>query len=317
MMAKMTKRKQTSRTDTAWARLWGRGRTRACFVVIALYACAALWSEGVYQYYRLQDETPPYRQESLEQRYLPPGFVRAISGETVAGGGIKEIFVHPMGTDNLGRDVCARVFQGARVAFHVGIMTALIGIPLGVLLGALGGYFGGKVDAFIVWLYSSVAAIPGILLIMAIAMVARKGMVGIYLGIGLTTWVSVCRLVRAEVIKHRDRGYVQAAKTLGFGHRRILFIHILPNVLHVVIVAFSLRFPASVSTEVFLSFLGIGIQGEPSWGIMINNARLRLWQGVWWEMSFVTLAIFLLVLCFNLLGDDLRDALDPSLHGES
>jgi peptide/nickel transport system permease protein len=109
---------------------------------------------------------------------------------------------------------------------------------------------------------------------------------------------------------------VQAAKTLGYSSARIMFRHILPNVSHVILVQASLRFPSAVSTEVFISFLGIGVQGEPSWGIMMNNARLRLWQGVWWEMTFVSIAIFILVFSFNTLADHLRDRLDPALRSE-
>jgi peptide/nickel transport system permease protein len=145
-------------------------------------------------------------------------------------------------------------------------------------------------------------------------MVVGKGLLGIYLGIGLTTWVGICRLIRGEVMKHKQQTYVQAARALGLSSGRIIFRHILPNIMHVIIVTFTLRFPAAVGTEVFLSFLGIGVQDQPSWGLMINSARMRLWQGMWWEMTFVTLAVFLLVLAFNLLGDALRDALDPRLN---
>jgi peptide/nickel transport system permease protein len=219
-----------------------------------------------------------------------------------------------MGTDNLGRDVALRLVQGARIAFHVGIMTSLIAIPLGVLLGLFGGYFGGRVDSLVVWLCATVASMPGLLFILAVSMVVGQGLIGIYLGIGLTTWVGVCRTIRAEVMKHRAKAYVQAARVLGYSHLRIMFRHILPNVAHIILIQFSIRFPGAVSTEVFISFLGIGVQGEPSWGIMINNARLRLWQGVWWEMTFVTLAIFILVLVFNHLTDYLRDRLDPALR---
>jgi len=221
-----------------------------------------------------------------------------------------------LGSDNLGRDVAQRLIQGTRIAFHVGIVTSLIAIPLGVILGCLGGYFGGRIDSLVVWLCATVASMPGLLFILAISMVVGKGLLGLYLGIGLTTWVSVCRNVRAEVIKHRDRAYVAAARVLGYSDGRIIFRHILPNITHIILISFSIRFPASVATEVFISFLGIGVQGEPSWGIMINNARLRLWQGVWWEMTFVTLAIFLLVLAFNHLADALRDLLDPALRAE-
>ena len=185
-----------------------------------------------------------------------------------------------------------------------------------MLLGLLGGYFGGKTDSLVVWLCATVASMPGLLFILAISLIAGKGILGILLGIGLTTWVGVCRTIRAEVMKHRDRAYVQAARVLGYSHLRIMFRHILPNVAHLILIQFSIRFPGSVSTEVFISFLGIGVQGEPSWGVMIGNARMRLWQGVWWEMTFVTLAIFVLVLVFNHLADELRDILDPALRNE-
>jgi peptide/nickel transport system permease protein len=155
---------------------------------------------------------------------------------------------------------------------------------------------------------------PGLLFILAISLVVGKGLLGVYLGIGLTTWVGLCRLIRAETLKHRERAYVMATRSLGYSPGRIVFRHILPNVFHIVIITFSLRFPAAIGTEVFMSFLGIGVQGEPSWGVMISNARLRLWQGVWWEMAAVTSAILVVVLAFNLVGDALRDALDPRLR---
>jgi peptide/nickel transport system permease protein len=228
----------------------------------------------------------------------------------------EHLSTHPLGTDGLGRDVFQRLVQGTRIAFLVGMVTSLIAIPIGVILGCIAGYFGGKVDDVIVWLYSTFACIPGLLFILSIAMVVGKGLLGVYLGIGLTTWVGLCRLIRGEVIKHKARPYVTAARALGLSHPRIILRHILPNVFHVVIVTFTIRFPAAVGTEVIMSFLGIGVEGEPSWGIMISNARLRLWQGIWWEMAFATLAIFGLVLAFNLLGDALRDALDPRLRGQ-
>lgn len=280
----------------AWRALRASRVAMVCLGIIAVFVALAVYGEAVYRWNEWRDTTPAYQHQDLARQYLPPG----------PGGW--------MGTDGLGRDVASRLAQGARIAFQVGVVTSMIAIPIGLLLGLLAGYFRGRVDDVIVWLYSTFASIPGLLFVLAIAMVVGKGMLGVFLGIGLTTWVGVCRLVRAEVIKHRDRPYVEAARVLGYGHARILFRHILPNVFHVVIVAFTLRFPASIGTEVFMSFLGLGVQGEPSWGIMINNARARLWQGVWWEMAFVTAAVFLVVLAFNLLGDRLRDALDPRLR---
>ena len=271
---------------------------KVCLVVLAVYAAAALFGEVQYRIARCRDVVPTYNVVDTEHRFEPPS-VR-----------------HWMGTDNLGRDVAQRLVQGTRIAFHVGIVTSLIAIPLGVLLGLLGGYYGGKVDSLVVWLCATVASMPGLLFILAISLVVGQGLMGIYMGIGLTTWVGTCRIIRAEVMKHVERAYVQAAKTLGYSDARIMFRHILPNVAHLILIQFSIRFPSAVSTEVFISFLGIGVQGEPSWGVMINNARTRLWQGVWWEMTFTTLAIFLLVLTFNHLADYLRDRLDPALRSE-
>ncbi len=309
----------------AWGRLRGNRLAMWSLAVIVVYAMLAAYGEAVYRYYRWRDQSPPYQAVALEQAYLPPSFCRRpwvappAPGETRAlwrapAMAARHLFRHPLGTDNLGRDVLQRIAQGARIAFLVGIVTACIAIPIGVILGSLAGYFGGRVDDLIVWIYSTFASIPGLLFILAIAMVVGRGLTGVYLGIGLTTWVGLCRLVRGEVLKHKTRPYVLAAQVLGLGHARIIFRHILPNIFHVVIITFSLRFPAAIATEVFMSFIGIGVQGEPSWGIMISNARLRLWQGMWWELTFVTLAIFMIVLAFNLLGDALRDALDPRLR---
>ena len=279
-----------------WNRLSVGGKL--CLVVIAAYFLCAAWGGARSLGARLADKTPAYNVVDVNARYQPPSAK------------------HWMGTDNLGRDVSARLVQGAWISFQVGIGTSLIAIPLGVLLGLLGGYFGGKTDSVVVWLCATVASMPGLLFILAISLIAGKGILGILLGIGFTTWVGVCRTIRAEVMKHRDRAYVQAARVLGYSHLRIMFRHILPNVAHIILIQFSIRFPGAVATEVFISFLGIGVQGEPSWGIMINNARLRLWQGIWWEMTAVTCAIFILVLVFNHLADELRDILDPALRNE-
>ena len=271
---------------------------RICLAVIAAYFALAVYGEVQYRVAKARDVTPSYNVVHEDARYQPPSAA------------------HWMGTDNLGRDVAQRLVQGSRIAFHVGIVASLIAIPRGVLLRLLGGYFGGKTDSVVVWLCATVASMPGLLFILAISMVVGQGILGIYLGIGLTTWVGVCRTIRAEVMKHRDRAYVQAARVLGYSPLRIMFRHILPNVAHIILIQFSVRVPGAVATEVFISFLGIGVQGEPSWGIMINNARLRLWQGIWWEMTFVSLAIFTLVLVFNHLADELRDLLDPALRNE-
>ncbi len=286
-------------SESAWIRLRRKRLTMACLALLIGFSALALYGEVIYRAYRWMDRTPPYQQVCLEQQYAPPGAA------------------HPLGTDGLGRDVLQRLIQGARISFQVGVVTSLIAIPIGVILGCLAGYFGGRVDDCVVWLYSTFASIPSLLLILVISLLVGRGLPGVFLGIGLTTWVSVCRLLRGEVLKHKQQPYVEAARALGYSSLRILFRHILPNVAHVIIVLFTLRFPAAIGTEIFMSFLGIGVENEPSWGLMINSARLRLWQGAWWEMTFVTCAIFLVVLAFNLLGDALRVALDPRLHAEN
>src|SRR6056297_1340502 len=288
-----TPKRSHSLWSDAWRRLKKNRLAMVCLGLVVLFTLLAVYGEVVYRYHDFKDITPSYQKTDLDRAYTPPSLR------------------HWMGTDGLGRDVMARLVQGVRIAFKVGIITSMIAIPIGVFLGCLAGFFGGRVDDFIVWLYSTFASMPGLLFILAIAMVVPgRGLLGVYLGIGLTTWVGLCRLVRGEVMKHKEQTYVEAARALGLGSGRIMFKHILPNIMHVVIVTFSLRFPAAVGTEVIMSFLGIGVQGEPSWGLMIDSARMRLWQGMWWEMTFVTLALFLLVLAFNLLGDALRDALD-------
>lgn len=313
-----------SLTRDAWSRILRNRIALVCLAVIAVFTLMSIYGTGLYWRYHVLDadfptwmepmrgvmakvlsaeaiagEAPPYEAQDLANRYRPPG----------PG--------HLMGTDGLGRDVFQRVVQGARIAFQVGIVTSLIAIPLGVLLGCLAGYFGGWVDDVVVWLYSTFASMPALLFIMSIAVVVGKGLLGVYLGIGLTTWVHLCRLIRGEVLKHKQLTYVTAARGLGYNPFRTVFRHIVPNLLHIVIINFSMRFPSAISTEVILSFLGIGVQGEPSWGIMISNSRFRLWQGVWWELAFTTAAIFVVVLAFNLFGDALRDALDPRLRTET
>lgn len=282
---------------------------KLCLAVLALYFGVAMYGEVQYRVAQARDVTPSYNQVNTEARLLPP-----FSTSTSTATSTSTFYL--LGSDNLGRSVAERLAQGTRIAFYVGILTSLIAIPVGVVLGLLGGYYGGKIDSIVLWLCATVASMPGLLFILAISLVVGKGLLGVIVGIGLTTWVSTCRTIRAETIKHRDRAYVQAAKTLGYSSARIMFRHILPNVAHVMLIQFSIRFPSAVSTEVFISFLGIGVQGEPSWGIMINNARTRLWQGVWWEMTFTTIAIFVMVLVFNHLADALRDRFDPALRSE-
>lgn len=222
----------------------------------------------------------------------------------------------PLGLDIFGRSVWAKTIKGAEVAMSVGLVTGVLSMIIGVTLGSLAGYFGGKVDEIIVWFYTTFTSIPYIMLLVAITFILGKGMLAIYMALGLTSWVNLCRLIRGEVIRHKDREYVQAASAIGGGDFRKLFKHILPNVLHIVIINFSLQFQIAIKSEVILSYLGLGVQGRPSWGTMIDDAKLELARGVWWQLAAATFAMFIVVLAFNTLGDALRDALDPKLKGK-
>lgn len=223
---------------------------------------------------------------------------------------------HIFGTDIFGRSVWDKTIKGTEVAMSVGLVTAVISAIIGVTFGAAAGYFGGKIDELIVWFYTTFSSIPYIMLLVAITFILGKGLFAVYLALGLTSWVSLCRLIRGEVMRHKDREYVQAAKAIGGGNFRMLVKHILPNVLHIVIIHFSLQFQIAIKSEVILSYLGLGVQGRPSWGIMIDDAKLELARGVWWQLGAATLAMFIVVLAFNILGDALRDALDPKLKGK-
>ena len=160
------------------------------------------------------------------------------------------------GTDLFGRSVFLKTIKGTEVAMSVGLVTAVISMIIGVALGATAGYFGGKVDEIIVWFYTTVTSIPYIMLLVAITFILGKGLIAVYLALGLSSWVNLCRLIRGEVIRHKDREYVHAASSVGVGEFAKLFKHIIPNVLHIVIINFSLQFQVAIKSEVILSYLG-------------------------------------------------------------
>lgn len=234
------------------------------------------------------------------------------------------------GTDFLGRSVLRKAIYGTKISITVALWASLISILIGVPLGAIAGYFRGFVDEIIVWLYTTLSSIPYILLILAFALVLKdkrinlgwahlgvyelSGITSVYLAMGLTSWVGICRLIRGEVIKHKEREYVLAARSYGCKNSRIIFRHLIPNVSHIIIIDFSLRFVSFIQAEVILSFLGLGAKNQPSWGAMIDSARLDLPKGYWWEMTAATVAIFFISLALNIFGDALRDSLDPKLR---
>ena len=257
-----------------------------CFSVVGLYAAIAiLGTVGAL----------PDFQERVGGSYEPPSLS----------------FAKVLGTDIFGRSVFYKLLIGTRTAMTIGFFVTVISIPLGILMGCLAGYYGGRVDAFIVWLYSVISSIPYILLIIGISYVMGKGMASICIAMGAVGWVGLCRLIRGEVMKHRNREYVLAVQLLGASDLRVIFRHILPNVVHLAIVTASLTVLNAIKSEVILTFLGVGIQDGASWGTMVADATGELINGIWWPLAGVTLAMFAVIYALNVVGDALRDALDP------
>ncbi len=299
-------------------RLCARKLALVSLIVTLVYLGMAVFAEGYAAWCSSRNAEPVYQLRDESARNQAPSTV------------------HWLGTDYLGRDVLIRALFATRTAVKVGLIASLIATLFGVALGVCAGYFGGTTDDIVVWIYSTFASMPSLLFILAFALLVSKGfllpsmksvfdsiahilrtepgMLAVYLGIGLTGWVSLCRVVRAEAMRIREAQYVQAARTLGASAFSIIFRHVLPNLMHLIIIYFTMQFAFAIMTEVIVSYLGLGVQFEPSWGVMIADGQERLWRGVWWEVGAATLFMFVLVLCLNILGDALRDALDPSLR---
>jgi ABC-type dipeptide/oligopeptide/nickel transport system permease subunit/cellulose synthase/poly-beta-1,6-N-acetylglucosamine synthase-like glycosyltransferase len=252
-----------------------------------------------------------YMDEGVEERVAYPISKAQVNGDGINPPYLVQSRTFWLGTDQYGRDILSRLLIGVRVSLSVGLVTVIISLSIGVLLGALAGYFRGHVDDLVMWFINVIWSIPSLLLVFAITLILGKGFWQIFIAIGLILWVNTARIVRGQVMVVRKLEYVDAARALGYSTFRIIFRHILPNVMGPVMVVAASNFASAIIIEAGLSFLGVGVQPpQPSWGLMIkenynfiitHNPMLALAPGI---------AIMLLVLAFNLLGNGLRDAMD-------
>jgi peptide/nickel transport system permease protein len=221
---------------------------------------------------------------------------------------------HPLGTDQLGRDVLSRMLHGARVSLAVGFVSVGIATAIGIVLGALAGYNGGNVDSFIMRLVDLMLVFPRFFLLLAVLAFLRPSIWTIMAVIGLTGWMGVTRLVRAEFLALKEREFVVWSQAIGASGYRVVWRHILPNAMAPVLVAMTLGIPAAILTESGLSFLGLGVQPPyATWGNILNEGKDTIEIG-WWLSFYPGVAILLTVLSYNLLGEGIRDALDPRLR---
>ena len=306
---------------------------RLCLAVIAAYLLV-----GLVSLFPFADRLTRAKYD-VGQTYAPPGWTYADDA------GVRHVSPAAwFGLDFQGQSVFWRTLYGARTALLITVLTSVLVLSVGTVLGLAAGYLGGWVDDVITWVYSVVGTIPWLLLVIAVTYVLQQnaalddaaaaaapagGVVGfvrsflptdlviVILSLGLTDWVSLCRLIRGEVIKLRDSDLVAAGRAAGLTEPRILFRHVLPNVSHLIIITFTLGAVGYLQVEVVLAFLGLGVTSKPSWGRMIDDAKLSLLRGVWWEVTAATAAIFVICMALTLLGDALRDALDPKLRGRN
>jgi len=305
-------------------RLWSeaavdlRRRRPWALLVVALYVAVAVldsvsWVGGAEAG---EDVVAAYKARSVLDRAFSD-FVEASYSAPLAEaefyGGAPLVYPgrHLLGTDILGRDVLYMTLKGARVALLIGGLTSLIAIPLALLLGVSAGYYGGRIDDVVFFVMSTLASIPGLLLLIALIMAMGRSTLSVCIALGVTSWVGLCRVSRGETLKLRELDYVQAARALGVSEFRIVLRHILPNLMHLVIITFVLMFSGLVLSEAILSWLGIGVDG--SWGQMIDQARDELSREpvIWWNIAAAGSALFGLLLAVNFVGDALRDIMDP------
>lgn len=274
-----------------WSRLLANKAAGAALGVIVLAAVCALAAPWLAPYGPLDQHHDAFRV--------------APSGE------------HWLGTDGLGRDVLSRLLHGARISLEVASVSVLLALSVGATLGLCAGYFGGWLDEALSRLMDMLFAFPDIVLALVIMAVLRPGQWNLVLAIAVVYTPVFARVARGSALAIKQRPYVEAARALGAGHVRLMARHILPNIAAPLLVQATLSLALAILAEAALSFLGLGVEAEaPSWGSMLMDGKDLLPQGVWWLAVFPGLAITALVLSFNVLGDGLRDALEPRGHGQ-
>lgn len=283
-----------------WQNAWWKIRhdrlTIAAFIVLMLLAVLAAAADfmaaNVFQY--------TFEKQDLLHTYEKPAF---------------EPLAYLLGTDDLGRSAVVRLLYGGRVSLAVGFIAAFVNLTIGIFVGLAAGYFRGLVDDIVTWFVTTLQSIPTLFLLLIIAAIWEPGPVQLTVVIGSLFWVGICLYVRGQTFALREREYVVAAKTIGARDRRIMFNHILPNILPLIFVLAAIDVGAIILVESALSFLGLGIlPPTPTWGNMLTGATGNLVRGPWLIYP-PGLMIFLTVLCLYLIGDGLRDALDPRVRG--
>lgn len=285
-----------SRTRLVMRRLFGKKAVIISVGFLALTLICALAPS-------LVSPHDPFAQE-LIQRLKPPSFM---------DGGVEGYW---LGTDHLGRDTLSRIIFGARVTLVVSVLAVGVSLVTGVAAGLFAGFYGGRTDAIILRLIDMQLAFPVILLVIAVVAVVGPSLTNLIIIMGLSGWPRFARIVRGAVLSVRGLEYVEAARAIGAGQLRIMTHHILPNILSAIIVYASFELARMILLEATLSFLGLGVQPPtPTWGGMISDGKNYIAIS-WWVSLFPGLAIGAIILAFNILGDELRDALDPQLNHE-
>ena len=289
-------------SDPAGGRsLWRDARARFFRNRAAVASLAVLGLVAVFA--ALGDVVTPWTNEQIDWSVL--GSVAEKGAPSLANG-------HYFGVDELGRDLFARTVQGTRISLAVGIVGALISVVVGTLYGATAGYFGGRIDGAMMRVVDVLMAIPYMFVLILLMVVFSRSILMLFIGIGLISWLDMARIARGQTLSLKNREFVEAAVAIGVRPRRIIFRHIVPNLLGVVIVYATLLVPSMIVYESFISFLGLGVQ-EPatSWGALINAGAGQMQYGTLWQLLFPLFFFVVTLFSFFFLGDGLRDALDP------